>query len=123
MHDADDAGHNTTMVNSQDLTKEKIIDNLLAGNFYATEGGPDFVDIEIKVEDGTITCTTTNGNKILWYKHDLLSIKFTDGKTDSYAPIGNEIIVRVEVQMTGKDDDHYGNPNTAYSQPVFLKYG
>ena len=122
MHSAGDAGHNATMVNSTDLTLENILENLKSGNFYATEGGPDFVHMNVTIENGTIHCTTTNGNKIIWYKHDLISVQTTDGQSSSYTPVGNEIFVRVEVQNTGEDDDEDGIPNTAFSQPIFLIY-
>ena len=121
MHDAGGAGHNATMVNSETLSKDDIISNLLVGNFYATEGGPDFVHMEISVDDKTITCSTTNGSRILWYKEDLQLIKTTEGSEGSYTPVGNEIFIRVEIQ-SDDDDDRDGLPNTAYSQPIFLNY-
>ena len=121
MHDAGGAGHNATMVNSQSNTLEDIMANLLAGNFYATEGGPDFVHMDITTSGKTITCTTNNGSRIKWYKEDMLLVKETSGGSDSYTPTGNEVFIRVEVQME-KDDDRDGIPNTAFSQAIFLVY-
>lgn len=121
MTSAANAGHNATIVNSETNSASDIQANLIEGNFYATEGGPDFVNMDITLEGNTIHCTTTNGNCIIWYKHDLQMVKKTYGQTDSYTPKGNEVFIRVEVQ-SDSDDDNDGIPNTAYSQPIFLIY-
>jgi hypothetical protein len=122
MHSVGDAGHNATIVNSPDLTRKSILANLLTGNFYAAEGGPDFVDMTIRVDERTIICTTTNGSKIRWFKQDCQLVKETSGRKDSYTPMGNEVFVRIEVQMEERDDDGDGVPNTAFSQPIFLQF-
>ena len=114
MHDASDAGHNATMVNSMELSLESILHNLKTGNFYITEGGPDFVDMNITIEGKTITCTTTTGSKIHWYKYDYQKLSTTEGQSSIYTVIGNEIFVRAEVE---NDKGYF-----AYSQPIFLKY-
>ncbi|MEN8230940.1 MAG: PKD domain-containing protein [Bacteroidota bacterium] len=121
MTSAANAGHNATIVNSETNSASDIHANLIAGNFYATEGGPDFVNMDITLEGNTIYCSTTNGNCIIWYKHDLQMVKKTYGQTDSYTPKGNEVFIRIEVQ-SDSDDDGDGIPNTAYSQPIFLIY-
>jgi hypothetical protein len=77
--------------------------------------------MDIYLKGNTIHCITNNGSKILWYKHDLQLVKESPGKSDNYTPVGNEVFVRIEVQMK-EDDDGDGIPNTAYSQPIFLVY-
>ena len=112
MHDANDAGHNATIVNSPDLSVTSIMQNLKNGNFYIAEGGIDGPDMSLSVDGKTITCSTTRGAKISWYKYDLILVSMSTEKTSSYTAIGNEVFVRVEVEnASGK---------IAYSQPFFL---
>ena len=112
MHDANDAGHNATIVNSPDLSVNSIIQNLKNGNYYISEGGIDGPDMILSVEGKTITCSTTRGVKIRWYKYDLLLLAISTEKTCSYTAVGNEVFVRVEVENAGG--------YIAYSQPFFL---
>jgi PKD repeat protein len=110
MHDTGDAGHNSTMVNSPELTLTEILKNLKTGNFYITEGP----DMSLSVEGKKIICSTTNGSKIRWYKNDLILISSDDSNNSFYIPFGNEVFVRVEVEDA--------NGRIAYSQPFFLQY-
>jgi len=114
MHDSASAGQNSTWVNSPDLSLTSILQNLKEGNFYISEGGTDGPDMVLSVEGKTITCTTTKGTQINWYKYDLIPVASSTETVSTYTPVGNEVFVRVEVvNDEGK---------TAYSQPFFLLY-
>ena len=100
--------YNSTMVNSTALTKVDILQNLKDGNFYATEGP----DLRITVSGNTITCTTTTGTKIHFYKQNLTEMSVVTASTSSVTATGTETFIRAEVE------DASGR--FAYSQPLFI---
>lgn len=115
---ANDDAHSSTqrgtaynMVNSNNPTPDKneIINQIKAGNFYASRG----LNLSIRVSGKTITASTTDGNKIRWKKESGEIIKTTSSKTDNYTPSGYEKYIRIEI---------LDNQDTikAWSQPLFI---
>jgi len=101
--------YNVVNSNSSAPTKEQLISQIKAGNFYASSA----FDIRVTVSGKTITAQTTNGAKIKWVKQFGEVIKTIDGKKSSYSPKGGEKYIRVEAL------DENGTPK-AWSQPLFI---
>lgn len=97
--------------NNSSPTKEEILTQTRAGNFYASRG----FNLSVSVAGETITTQTTNGNQIKWIKQSGQVIKTTNAQTDTYTVNGSEKYVRVEIL------DASGEPR-AWSQPLTVHY-
>jgi len=103
-------GQAYVVVNSEGLSREDIVANLGAGNFYASRGAT----LQLAINETTVTAYAPSASRFVWKGYRGGTLRTTeDATSDSYAPCGGEGYVRVEVTRAfdGK---------RAWSQPVFV---
>ncbi len=89
------AGRGFIVVNGEqeNPSKDDIITQIKAGNFYASRG----YSITVNVSGKTINASTDSGVKFKWITRNGKILKETSGNTSSFSPEGYEKYVRIEV--------------------------
>ncbi len=103
-------GRGWIMVESQTLTKEDILDNILKGNFYASTGI--FLN-DYEVNERSIKVHSDNGSQIKFIGRNGKILNIVSGAKASYQINGNESYIRVKIT----NDEGM----IAWTQPVFIK--
>jgi hypothetical protein len=103
------------VVNAPELTADAIVANLLAGNFYATEGPP----LNLKLEGNKLTVTYNEPASVFFRGRGGAAYQVTrlDGlerTIATYALRGGETYVRVELFR-------FADGKRAWSQPIFVR--
>lgn len=103
-------GRGWIMVDSPELTKEAIKENIAKGNFYASTG---VILNDYTISNKSITVNSENGTHIIFIGKYGKVLKRAEGSKAAYQIKGNESYVRVKIiNDTG---------NMAWTQPVIIK--
>jgi hypothetical protein len=102
-------GRGWIMVKAPALTKTNILDNIRAGNFYATTG---VILNDYNVASRKITVDTQNGDTIKFIGKNGSVLKAENGNKATYQIQGNELYIRIKItNAEGK---------AAWTQPIFV---
>jgi hypothetical protein len=103
-------GRGWIMVDSPELSKQAIKENIAGGNFYASTGV--FISA-YTITAKAITVNSENGSRITFIGKYGRVLKRVDGANASYQVKGNESYVRIKITNA--------IGNMAWTQPVFIK--
>ena len=103
-------GRGWIMVESPELTKNDIVENISKGNFYASTG---IILIDYSSKKNGVSIDTENGDSITFIGKDGSILSSLNGERATYKIKGDELYVRAKItNIEGM---------AAWTQPVFIK--